>query len=231
MTERGILRPVQSSFVEGLERPVGRIPGSVFGGLTNAELVLEFGPLYCAGSVLDVTYGRGTWWKLFHPEPFAFHDLALDGVDFRRLPEAARSWDTVVFDPPYVPRQGTVPATRIEDTEYRARYGLDVSRTPRQMRALINAGLAECARVARRWVLVKCADYVNDRKFQLGHLAVIAEGERLGLIVHDLIIHAAGPGPGGGHIRRILRARRHHSYLVVFRKRRRRQSHTQEGAA
>lgn len=216
-----LVRDRQLALVDGLERPVGRIPSSVFTSPHNGDLVAEFAPLYLSGSVLDVTYGRGMWWTRFRPELFAFHDLALDGVDFRALPEGPSSWDTVVFDPPYVPRQGPAPATRIEDATFRQRYGLTVSRSGPELRRLIFAGLAECARVARRWVLVKCADYVNARKFQLGHLAVIQEGERIGLECHDLIIHATGSGPGGSQILRILRARRGHSYLVVFKKRRR----------
>jgi len=165
---------------------------------------------------LDVTYGRGIWWRRFVPEPFAFHDLALDGVDFRSLPYADASWEAVCFDPPYVPRQGIAPPTRVEDANYRERYGLNVSRGPAALRALIADGLAECARVARSWVLVKCCDYVNGRQFHLGHLFVINEGERLGLRVHDLIVHAAGPGPGGEQIKTVKRTRRAHSYLVVF---------------
>lgn len=209
------LRPVQESLVEGYERPVGAIPESVARG-DNADLIASIAPIYLSGSVLDVTYGRGMWWRRFKPEAFAGHDLAGDGVDFRSLPYEDGSWDAVCFDPPYVPRQGPSPATRLEDPGFRNRYGLDSPRGPAELRALIAAGLAECARVARAFVLVKCCDYVNGRQFRLGHVFVIREGEQLGLRVHDLIVHAAGTGPGGSQITTIKRTRRAHSYLVVF---------------
>lgn len=150
------------------------------------------------------------------PEPFGFHDLALDGVDFRDLPHEDRSWDTVCFDPPYVPRMGSLPASRLEDVAYRERYGLDTPRSHREVVALMFAGLSECARVAQHYVLVKCCDYVTSRRLYLSHVAVVSEGERLGLRVHDLLVHGAGRGPGDGQIRQVRRSRRAHSYLVVF---------------
>lgn len=62
-------------------------------------------------TVLDVTYGLGNWWTCVRPSQLLTHDLALDGVDFRHLPEPDSSVDVVVFDlavrPPgrYQPRR------------------------------------------------------------------------------------------------------------------------------
>lgn len=208
-------RPVQTSLMAGFERSVGHIPESVARG-DNADLIASIAPLYLTGSVLDVTYGRGAWWRRFTPATFAGHDITVDGVDFRNLPHEDGSWDAVCFDPPYVPRQGTKPAARLEDGAYRARYGINVPRGPRELEQLHRDGLAECARVARAFVLAKCCDYVNSRRLRLGHLAMIDAGEAVGLRVHDLIVHTAGPGPGGSQITTVKRTRRAHSYLVVF---------------
>src|SRR5260370_22496213 len=97
---------------------------------------------YLTGWGLDVTYGRGMWWRRFRPAIFLGHDLATDGVDFRALPYEDASWDAVCFDPPYVPRQGPKPATKIEDAAYRSRYGLDTPRGPRELERLIDDGMA-----------------------------------------------------------------------------------------
>jgi hypothetical protein len=209
-------RPVQLSMVEGADRSVGPLPLSVMFG-TNADLIAEVAPLYLTGSVLDTTYGRGMWWRRFTPEPFAWHDEAIDGVDFRALPHADRSWDSVCFDPPYVPRHGNDDATMPRDQDFRRRYGLEQPRSELELRALIAEGMAECARVARRWLLVKCNDYCNGRQLHLGHVRVLDHANRLGLRAHDLIVHVSGAGPGGYRIREIRRARRAHSYLLVFR--------------
>lgn len=94
--------------------------------------------------------------------------------------------------------------------------------------ALINAGIAECARVCSSWLLVKATDYVNGRRLQLGHVRVLAAADRVGMTCHDLIIHASGTGPGGGQIARPIRARRAHSYLVVLKPRQRRRPVSRE---
>lgn len=214
-------RPLQLSLVDGVgAKAVGPLVGSVLSGV-NADVIAAVAPLYLTGSVLDVTYGRGLWWRRFRPEQLVAHDLALDGVDFRDLPHADREFDAVCFDPPYVPRHGEDRGIPQRDADFRARFGLVESRSAAQLEALISAGMEECARVARRWLLLKCCDYVNGRQLHLGHVRVIEHAERLGLRCHDLIVHAAGSGPGGGQIVTPLRARRAHSYLLVFAKRRR----------
>ncbi len=214
-------RPLQLSLTGSHDRAVGPIVQSVIHG-TNADMVAAIAPLYLRGSVLDVTYGRGMWWRRFQPEPFAWHDIALDGVDFRDLPEADCSWETVCFDPPYVPRQGNVDATHRRDQDFRDRFGLVESRGGADLRALIAGGIAEAARVAETWVLAKCCDFTNGKQFHLGHVMLLEFAIAVGLRPHDLIVHASGTGPGGGQVRVVQRARRAHSYLWVFRKPRRR---------
>jgi hypothetical protein len=217
------LRPVQTSFVDGTERPVGPIPESIVVG-DNAALIAAVGPLYLTGSVLDVTYGRGAWWKRYTPDPFVHHDLAQDGIDFRDLPYEDGSWDAVCFDPPYLPSRSMETSTG-RAVDHREAFGLDVRRTRAELEALISDGLAECGRVASQWVLAKCCDYAeNPTTFRLGHITTIVAGEAVGLRVHDLIVHASRSGPYNARIRTIRRARRAHSYLIVFRVPRRRRA-------
>lgn len=218
-----LARPVQTSFAGDVDRPVGPLPESVFYG-DNAALIAYVAPLYLAGSVVDVTYGLGAWWRRFQPEQFAGHDLATDGVDCRALPYEDASWDTVCFDPPYIPSHATHTSTKRAVT-HRAAYGLMEPRSRAEVEALMADGLAEAARVARRWVLAKCCDYAeNPTSFRLGHVSAIVAGEAAGLRVHDLIVHAYGNGggPTNHRLRHVHRTRRTHSYLVVFRVPRRR---------
>lgn len=211
------LRPLQTSLVDGYERPVGPMAGSFYLG-DNAGLISHVAPLYLTGSVLDVTYGLGVWWRRFTPSTFSKHDLELDGVDFRALPEDDRSWDAVCFDPPYIPSRAMDTSTKRGRT-HRLAYGLNERRSRTDVEALIADGLGECARVARHWVLAKCCDYAeNRRSFVLGHVSAIAAGEAAGLRVHDIIVHGyfnAG-GPTNPSLRRVSRTRRTHSYLIVF---------------
>lgn len=212
------VRPVQTSFVDGADRPVGPMPGSLYLG-DNAGLIASIAPLYLTGSVLDVTYGLGAWWRKFTPATFAKHDLADDGVDFRALPEDDGSWDTVCFDPPYIPSRAMETSTKRGRT-HRLAYGLTERRSRADVEKLYADGLGECSRVASQWVLAKCCDYTESASsFQLGHMTAIASGQALGLRVHDLIVHGyfnAG-GPTNPSLREVRRTRRTHSYLIVFR--------------
>lgn len=209
-------RPVEASLFPDVrpDRPTGRLVGSVQIG-SNADLIATIAPLYLTGSVLDVTYGEGGWWRRFQPTDFTAHDLyKLDGVDFRQLPEPDRSVDTVCFDPPYVPQGGMSTSTM--DT-FRDRFGLTAESQPWwECFNDMAAGLKECARVARRWVLVKCSEFVSGGAFKLGSLHMMNTGLDLGLSIHDVIVHHTGSGPGGHNIWEAKRARRHHSYLLVF---------------
>jgi hypothetical protein len=220
-------RPIEQSLFPDHrpDRPVGPLPASVQRG-TNADLIATIAPLYLTGSVLDVTYGEGGWWRRFQPAKFTAHDLyKLDGVDFRALPEPDRSVDAVCFDPPYVPQggEGTVPG-------FRDAYGLqDLSVHWANALRLITDGLAECVRVSRRWVLVKCMEFVSSGEFHDfpyyisaaaddfdARLTITHTARQLGCRTHDVIVHHTGSGPGGHNIWEPIRARRHHSYLIVF---------------
>jgi hypothetical protein len=193
------------------DRSVGPVLGSVIGG-TNADLIAAVAPLYLTGSVCDLTYGRGGWWRRFTPSPFVGHDIDTDGVDFTALPEPDGTYDAVCFDPPYIPYGGTTARP-----DFANRYGIEGGRSRAELDALIAAGLTEAARVTRQWVLVKCNDYTNGRRLHAGSVKMINTATELGLPLWDLIIHHTGSGPGGNTANREPpRARRHHSYLIVF---------------
>ncbi|HEY7821637.1 MAG TPA: hypothetical protein VIG24_02325, partial [Acidimicrobiia bacterium] len=211
-------RDVQQSMFPEIapERPQGWIMPSVFTG-TNAELMAAIAPLYLSGSVLDVTYGKGKWWDKVKPSPFVAHDLhTLDGVDFRDLPEPDRSFDTVCFDPPYVASGGESSA-KLGD-QFQKAYGIGHKRAAgSDLDALIVGGLTECLRVAWRFVLVKCMEFAGggSRFKDIPHL-VTSTALDAGWVKHDQIVHHTGSGPGGHNIFTPKRARRHHSYLIVF---------------
>jgi hypothetical protein len=211
------LRAVQSSLFPDIQpdKPIGRILPSVFVG-TNADLMAAVAPFYLTGSVCDVTYGEGSWWQRFQPDPFVAHDkFKLDGIDFTDLPEADATYETVCFDSLYVPQGGT--ASKGIDT-FRNRFGLLDESTPWwETKALLQGGLTECARVSKRWVLAKCGDFVSGGRFYLGHKWMMQAADECGLgDPWDVIVHHTGSGLGGHNIFDPVRARRHHSYLLVF---------------
>jgi hypothetical protein len=214
------VRPVALSLFPEIqaEWAIGPVLPSVFVG-SNADLMAAVAPLYLVGDVMDCTYGKGKWWTRHRPPSLVAHDLhTLDGVDFRSLPEPDETYDTVCFDPPYLPNGGYGSSSR---QGFRDSYGLtDEVGGERRLWDLVAAGLSECARVTKVGgvVLVKCTDFVYANDLTLGHRRVLDIGDSIGLRCHDLIIHHTGSGPGGHNIFTVLRARRHHSYLLALRK-------------
>lgn len=190
---------------------------------TNADLVADLrrlGYLDDDHRVLDPTYGRGKWWTKWRPADFTSSDQRT-GVDFRDLPHDDDTFDVVTFDPPYVCKGGRTTST-IPDFD--DRYGLaDAPRTAAALQALIDDGLAECARVTKPGgrVLVKCQDYVSSGGLWLGVNRTIDAAQRLGLVVEDVLHHLRRPGPQPPH-RRQVHARRNLSTLLVLKKGKRR---------
>lgn len=184
----------------------------------------ENGPLLAAAaqlwigeldSVLDVTYGRGRFWTKVRPLGLVAHDIHLDNVDFRHLPEGDATVDVVVFDPPYIAQGGrdtsTVP-------DFLDAYGLDdVPSTVRELETLIAQGMAEALRVLkpRGRLMVKCMDYVNGGRLVLGHHFVVTTALALGMDQVDEFIHSSGTGPQPPRERQ-MHSRRAHSFLCVF---------------
>ncbi len=192
---------------------------SVVRSRENGPLIAAAAALWIepADRVIDVTYGKGNFWTVYRPESLVAHDLALDGVDFRELPEADGSVDVVVFDPPYIAQGGrdtsTVP-------DFLGRYGLvDVPKTSPELMELIAAGMTEATRVLapKGRLLVKCMDYVNGGRLVLGRHHVVSTALGLELEQVDEFVHYSGVGPQPPG-RRQLHSRRAHTFLCVFRK-------------
>jgi hypothetical protein len=190
---------------------------------TNADLILdvfELGYIREADYVLDPTYGRGTWWARYKPQNLTIHDIALDGVDFRKLPRSyGNRFDVIAFDPPYVSTGGRTTSTT---SEFNERYGLvETPRTPKGLQSLICEGMVELRRcmVPHGIMLVKCMNYISSGKYFAGRFFTEQHGLALGLDIVDEFVHigAAGMQPPG---RRQKHARNNYSTLIVFRSRR-----------
>lgn len=169
--------------------------------------------------ILDPTYGRGTWWKLWKPDRLKAHSRQKDpSFDFRRLPYGDNTFDAVAYDPPYVCKGGR-ETSGIKEKDNR--YGQDdAPATPALLQELINDGLTEMHRVVkpRGIVLVKCQDYVSSGKLWIGTHHTLTHALDLGFEVVDRLEMLRSPGsqPPG---RRQVHARRNLSTLFVLKKR------------
>ena len=190
------------------------------------ETVRALGYFDHAGLTVDVTWGRGTWWKRYQPPRFQAHDkYTLDGVDYHALPYGDASVTLVAFDPSYVAPGGRVSSGL---GEFNQRYGLDrVGKRPSDIEHDVRRALREIDRVLEPGgvCLHKTANYVSSGRLQLSALDSVAAGQLVGWKVADLLTHVgpARPQPAG---RRVVHARQNTSWLIIWRKPGRRPHHS-----
>lgn len=186
----------------------------------NSDLIADvarLGWIKQSDTVLDPTYGRGNWWKAFRPDTLIAHDLQLDGVDFRDLPEPAGSVDVVAFDPPYIAQGGRDSSTM---QLFLGRYGFVDSPTTRAgVNELMFDGCVEAFRVLRPQgiLLLKCMNYVNGGRYRLDAYDLLADLLQRRFRCEDEFIHLRRPGPQPARDRQ-HHARRNYSHLFVLRK-------------
>lgn len=163
---------------------------------TNADLILacvELGYLRKEWSTVDVTWGRGNWWKKWRPDLLIAGDEKIPAdpppnfvrLDFTDLPWPDSMFRVVAFDPPYVCLGGRKTSKL---GEFNDRYGLtEAPRTPVALQHLIDDGLGECYRVVEPggFVLAKCADYITSGRLWLGTHHTLTRALALGFTVQD----------------------------------------------
>lgn len=162
---------------------------------SNGDLIAEVARLgYLDGTVLDATYGRGTFWKVHRPEQLLANDRDAEGLDidtrydYREFPpDWSRGFAAVVFDPDY--KLNGTPALG----EFDARYGIGGKVSREQRYAAILTGAAECFRVADRYLLVKCQDQVESgRQWWMGDDVTATVGALGGRKVEEFLYLGGG---------------------------------------
>jgi len=203
----------------------GPVPAIVTG--TNVELVhaaTRLGYLRPDDRVVDLTYGRGSWWRKGAPEDLV---PVTPPMDFRATGLPAGSFDVVCFDGPY--RLNGTP----DLADFDARYGIDVPMTWQAKHQLLRDGIDEGLRLlrpragrARGGLLwVKCQDQVcsGQVRWQTREFAAHAEGyvaeagdmtkPRARLVDMLHLMRPVRSQPAG---RRQVHARRNYSTLLIL---------------
>lgn len=184
----------------------------------NGHLIADVAKLgYLEGTILDPTWGYGTFWSVWRPQDATLlygSDLnpskspCGNAVDFTDLPFDDRSFDVVVFDPPY--KLNGTPTDEVDE-----RFGVHVPTRWQDRMELIRTGLDEATRVARRFVLLKCQDQVCSGEVRWQTLDFTEHAQACGFRLVDRfdLLGTARQQPGG-------RSQRHAhgrpSTLLVF---------------
>lgn len=152
------------------------------------------------GRVLDTTFGAGVFWKKVRPAnlwtmdavPSKLAERAEGTVrlvaDFTQIPFRPRSFDVVVFDPPY--KLNGTPTVDVDGMDFR--YGVHTYTRWQERMTLIAQGVSELAPLVapQGRLIVKCMDQVcsGDVRWQtdmvtaLGQLAGLVKTDRLDLL-------------------------------------------------
>jgi hypothetical protein len=190
----------------------------------NDEMMVDVARLFIDvknDRVLDPTYGAGNFWKLVRPKKLVTHDIRIDGFDATRMalpqldvngrpmvidgvrifqkPKYRKgSFDVILLDFPYVSQGGrdtsTIPGMQ-------EAYGMyDAPRTPEEVQALINAGMAAAKPLLREddpsYLMVKTMGYVSSAHVFDSTRFTKEQGEALGLtLVGEFVFSSGLPGP------------------------------------
>jgi hypothetical protein len=189
---------------------------------TNAPLFNDILRLYVppGSRVLDMTYGRGAFWKGVEREDYRVvtMDNALPAAllaDFTSLPIKSSSLDAFVLDPPYANGGGAHKTSSGIDKTYNLPTGNNVSR----VRGLYVNAIVEGTRALRPGgvAIIKCQDQIESGKQWLVHVNVLNSLRLRSYIIEDIFVLVRPSTPMMRHAYQ-LHARKNHSYFIVARK-------------
>jgi hypothetical protein len=170
---------------------------------------------------IDLTYGKGTWWKRYRPTLLATNDIddttkAEYHDDFRATKWFDDNFDVVAFDPPYISPGGRETSTI---ADFNSRFGLQSTpRTVLGLREMNQDGLDEARRICKPGgiILVKCMNYISSGRYQPEVFVMWEAATAFGLQMVDQFIMIRRSGPQSQKTQ--VHARNNYSVLLIFQK-------------
>lgn len=188
----------------------------------NSDLMKHVIDFYASQDniIVDVTYGKGVFWRKIDLEQFQFYAYDLHpakGVNkgnFTRIKHDDASVDIVVLDPPYM----HTPGKPLVDERYKnsktsaSMYNYDI------LNKMYFRPMVEALRVLKPMglLLVKCQDEIQSGVQKWTHCKILDGAERMGFYAKDLAIlipDSVTPCP-----KQQLHLKKSHSYLWVLQK-------------
>lgn len=179
--------------------------------------------------IADVTYGGGVFWKNVRKADYDVHatDIA-SGIDCRKLPYEALSFDALVLDPPYMEgllrsseHQKAGGGTHQAFRNYYSNGDESNEGGPKWHAAVIDL-YTRAAREAHRVLrprgvfIVKCQDEVSANRQWLTHVELINIFAEIGFYTKDLFVVVRHNRAIVARLLKQVHARKNHSYFLVF---------------
>ena len=178
------------------------------------------------GKVLDMTYGKGVFWKRAGGYNIYANDIDPErgdySYDFRSFPPSWGLFDAVILDPPYMEGHRTSgrksEIKQAMDDNYKV-FSSDIKSVEDIFNKLYCPGMKEAHRLldSTGILVVKCQDQVDGGRNKWIHIWIYEEACRLGFLVEDLFVMVRSSLPTMRHTFQ-LHARKNHSFWWVFRK-------------
>lgn len=172
---------------------------------------------------VDLTYGRGQFYREGVPEPFLKFDKTpkRPGVipsDSREMPLRSGSIRSMVFDPPFLATKGPTLQNRDGGNLMVGRFGHYP--TEKDLFDFYWDTLRECFRVLRTGgtMVFKCQDKVSGGRQYWSHVLIANEAERIGFYLKDLFVLLAKSRLVAKWQRNQQHARKYHCYFLVLEK-------------
>ena len=197
--------------------------------------------------IADITFSKGVFWKNIDLKKYKLtaSDLKTKhlakgckgGIDSRKLPYKNKSFDAVIFDPPYMHTPGGTAhnghqnfeeyyANNVEQNQdVTEQIWTETNGNPPKYHEAVLDLYNRTGREAWRVLdndgvfIVKCQDEVCSNKQRLTHIEITLEFEKYGFQAIDLFVVMRKNKPGVSRIKtKQYHARKNHSYFMVYRK-------------
>lgn len=204
---------------------------------TNDDIFPEVLDLHVepGASIADVTYGEGVFWRQVSSKKYDLTATDIDpsrspnstdGVDCRDLPYEDASFDCLVLDPPYAEGFYETP-DKPSDNDFwiKDRYvgenggrGEESATYHEAVLEMYASAGEEAFRVLRDGgvLIAKLQDEVSRNEQRLTHIEVTNIYEEMGFHAKDLFVVVRPDTPTVGRMYEQRRARKNHSYFLVY---------------
>ena len=146
-------------------------------GPTSAEVVRDIFAMHFPGvvQVIDLTYGRGTFWKWDPPFSLVANDFYVQRTDrdlysfwnedFRSTGWGSKSFHVVVFDPPFSAMGPASDGNNEHSKRYGAARHAGGPQNIGEVHDMLRGGIKEACRLATSGVIVKTQSVIESGKF------------------------------------------------------------------